>query len=41
MDEQLVAGLSPENGDQWLNVWVEISDKCVPQGHLDAGANTL
>ena len=31
MDEELAAGLSPESGGQWLDVWMEISDKwCLP-----------
>ena len=31
MDEELVVRLYPESGDQWLHVWMEIGDKCVPQ----------
>ena len=27
MDKELVARLYPENGGQWLNDWMEISDK--------------
>jgi len=36
-----VAALSnPENGGQWLHVWMEISDKQCPPG-VGAGADTL
>ena len=34
------AGLSPESGDQWLHVWMEIGDKWSPTG-VSAGINTL
>ena len=27
MDEELVLRLYPESGGQWLNIWMEISDK--------------
>ena len=40
LDEELSAGLSPVNGGQWLNVWIEIGDEWSPAG-VDAGANTL
>jgi len=30
MDEKLVVRSYPESGDQWLNVWMEISDKWCP-----------
>lgn len=32
MDEELIARLYPEHGDQWLNAQMEIGDKCNPQG---------
>ena len=31
MDEELASRLSPESGDQWFNVWMEISDKWSPR----------
>ena len=31
MNEEMAAGLSPESSGQWLNVWMEFSDKCYPQ----------
>lgn len=39
-EKKLAAGSSPEIGDQWLHVWVEISDKWCPTG-ICAWTNTL
>ena len=37
MDEELDAGLSPESGGQWHNVWMEISDEwCPPEFSVGA-----
>ena len=40
MDKELAVGLSPEGGDQWLDVWMEISDKWCPTG-ATAESSTL
>jgi len=40
MDKELAAGLSLESGGQWLNVWMEMSDKWCPTG-VGAGIDTL
>ena len=40
MDEELAAGLSPNSGNQWLSVWMEIDDEWCPPG-VGAGADTL
>ena len=40
IDEELVTGLSPESGGQWLSVWMEISDGWCLLG-VSACTNTL
>lgn len=32
MDEELFARLYPKSGGQWLNIWVEISDRWCSSG---------
>ncbi len=39
-DEELAAGLSPESGGQWFNVWMEIDGKQYSLG-VAAGADAL
>ena len=40
IDKELAARLSPESGDQWLNVWLEIGDEwCLPG--VSGGTHTL
>ena len=34
MDKELASGSSPESGGEWLSVWMEIGDKCCPQGSV-------
>jgi len=40
MDEELAGELNPKSDDQWLNIWMEISDEwCPPM--VSAGTDTL
>ena len=40
MEEELAAGLSPDSGGQWLNIWMEMGDTWCPPG-IGAEAGTL
>ena len=40
MDKELAAGLNPESGSQWLNVWIEMGDNWCPI-EACAGTDTL
>lgn len=40
VDKGLAARSSPEGGDQWCNVWMEIGDKWCPPG-ATSGTDTL